>query len=511
MHRSPLDLFRGEPRRQQEELCTAIAERWNDFDVCVVSAPVATGKLRLAEAIARAAAWKRNGLSSNGAALVLPTNVLVDQALAELRSFETLHRADRYQCTNGYPGSCVDRKAAVGRHCVPPAGGRYAAGACPYIRDLGAARSGTKLVTNQHIYMAHRLYRDVVIFDEAHTLVALAQGLRATALWRPQYRWPRTMRHVDDVGAWIDEVGVADERMELLRAVVHGEVGGYSIDLSEGSFRGREAECIRLVPLEGSGGVADDPVNALWPPRTKKIFLLSATIGRLDVEALGLADRRVLYLRVDSPIPPENRPFHWYPVADMRHRNRNWEIDRLASFLDEEVFPAHAGERGIVHLPYALVDQLYTRCTKSRHRLRTYTSERKRETLSSWLGEGGDAILLAPGLTEGIDLAGDLATFQVIAVTPRKSIGDPGLSWLAANYPDRYTWLTVRDIEQAYGRVCRFPEDRGTTLYTDSSGAPELLSDLVSPTLREAYSTETRALLAATLQRDGHASPKGAP
>lgn len=472
--------FVGEPRAQQVEALEQLSDNWDRFDVFVLALPVAVGKSKLGEAACRAAASKR-GLHTS-AAYVVNNNLLLEQLAGSTKGFRQLRAKEWYACRDG--GSCSDRARRVGGHCKSYSGSHYAADGCPYLRDLRGARSAERLLVNQHIYLAHKLYRPVVVFDECHTLQALLQELAGRRLWRSTYRWPRSFETLDDVREWLDDPAAPrDEHVELLAGILDGSVRGYSVHLAEEELRGQPVECVKLLAVD----VRDAP-PVMWPPQVSKIILMSATISDVDVAALGLSGRRVCYISTGSPIPPERRPFVQCDVADLSYRGLQQPntVERLAAFLLDDVLPQHRGERGFVHASYSLARRLQE-IVGHHGRLRFHTRTNRVGEYDKWIADGSrDSVFVGSGMHEGVDLAGDRARFQLLTATPRRSVADPGLLYLAETDPAQYEWLTIREIAQAYGRVARSPDDFGVTISTDSSIRRELASPRVPTWLREA-------------------------
>jgi Rad3-related DNA helicase len=78
-------------------------------------------------------------------------------------------------------------------------------------------------------------------------------------------------------------------------------------------------------------------------------------------------------------------------------------------------------------------------------------------------------VLVASGMYEGIDLAGDLGEWQCITKVPWPSLGNPAIRYLAEQDPDWFNWETLRTVIQACGRVCRTPTDYGVTYILDGT------------------------------------------
>lgn len=489
--RTLTDAFVGTPRPSQRAALPEIEEALRAADVVVVDAPVAAGKSKLAEAIAR---WVTSvGCPFQGAAGVgVPSNALLDQYERGLGGGWTfLRRRDLYRChesdrSGGEEIGCEARKARTGGFCKAPGGNRWDPGACPWVRDLAAARGKrARVATTWHGWMAHSLGPRVAILDEAHGLVDFLAELGARRLWRSRWNWPRSVREIGDVERWIDSLPVAevdgDSLLSALRDALDGTTPSVQVAWGDADHFGRRTEFISLRPLDGAGA---PPV--LWPPgKTEKIVLMSATLSRIDLQAMGLTDRRICRVRMASEIPPDRRPLVHLPRWDSRFANR-----KIPSLLDgiAEVLDAHPGQRGVIHATYALASEI--RALTSRYpRLMFHSGPFDKGTaIERFLDPSTpeDSVLVISGQYEGLDLEGDRARFQILTSAPRPSLSDAATRWLLENRPEQYEWLTVRDLAQAYGRVCRGPDDFGVTVCLDASAARELASPLAPSWLREA-------------------------
>lgn len=467
--------FRGEPRASQVQALQWVERMWSRADVLVLVAPVAAGKTLIADCISRWVASARSPTAEESSVVVTPSNVLVDQYLQSCRGLDTLRRKSLYMCLNQPGRSCADRAEEVGHHCAPPDGNWYSAGACPYVRDLRRARSSRRLVMTYHALMAHKCHKQALIVDEAHNLIPFLRDLAATRLWAHEVGFPPDVDDTHGLRAWLADIrGPGDHPgLQLLDALLHGRTASHLIDIRPQEWRGSERPCVSLVPLD-----IQHEASPLWPRQVSKLVLMSATINQLDVRQLGLHRRRVATLELPSEIPVERRPVVYHPVADMSFARRDTETRKLATWLRDELLPAHAGERGLIHCTYAVARIL--REMNLGPRLVFHGAADRSARLAEWLeprGPADDRVLVACGLTEGLDLPGKLAEFQLIVNVPRASIDDPAVARQVEDRPLEYEWDTVRRVAQAAGRVCRGADDWGVTIITDASfGAREMQS-----------------------------------
>lgn len=486
--RTLLDAFSGDPRPSQLEALPEIEEALKSSDVVVIDAPVAAGKSKIAEAIARWSSSAEGGLGSAG--IGVPSNALLDQYQRGMSSpgWTYLRRRDTYECHTrnaGLPMSCQERKERIGGFCKSHSGNRWSEDSCPWVRTLAAVRGKrTKFVTNWHGWMAHSLAPAVSIQDEAHGLVDFLTELGARKLWRSKWHWPVSIRDIGDIEEWVDSLPSKDFELDAtlaqLRSVLSGDEPSTKLSWGEGEFFGKPSEYIALAPMNGSKA---PPV--LWPNnKTQKIVLMSATISEYDLEDMGLSEKRIGWVKMRSEIPEENRPFILLPRWDSRLAHRN--MDELRSGISE-VLDSHPQERGVIHATYGITDELRL-LTKKYPRLMFHNGPTdKGRAIEDFLNYSDEnAVLVISGQYEGLDLAGDRAGFQILTSAPRQSLSDQSLKWLSENSPERYEWLTVRDMAQAYGRVCRGPQDKGVTICLDRSSARELRSPLIPDWMRGA-------------------------
>ena len=459
-----------QPRDVQRELLLSLERAWRDHDVFVLNLPTAAGKTAIAETIAR---W------SGATSVITPTNNLVQQYLREFPKMPKLFKADEYQCRQGGRSgklSCARYRQMCGSGGKP---GKACSG-CPYTADLRRSKSqysNTRGIYNYYIYMAHKLYRPTLVVDEAHNIINTIRELNTRKLWQHEVRYPDDLRSEADILSWLRSISSPGELERDILADFEAPEGGvpkYVLERTKEPFGKSRQWCdvILARPLS----VSDAP-PIFWPRgKVRKIVLMSATIdSNLDLSDLGLASRRVWTFNADSPIPAENRPIIREYVS-----NRTLSAGTLPIILPklvgklEELAGRHSGEKGIVHATYSMSRQLQFAGLSGRFRF--HTAESARRSLKAWLESEGDDILVACGMTEGLDLAEDLARWQVIAKIPWPNLGNVAMRWMAESRPEWYAWQTIREVIQASGRVCRTPTDEGLTYILDP-GIDRLLRD----------------------------------
>ena len=455
---SILNHFPGTPRREQAEALLRLEQEWANADVFILSAPTGAGKSFIALTIAR---WthKQNRFKTS---ITTPTKLLVDQYLSLMPKLHTIRNMKDYVCTTYYEQEQTVSCKRARELCEEK---RFCAD-CPYMKAVKKAHVMPYGVYNSWTYMAHRLFRDVVIFDEGHLVLNMVQSLSAKKLWKWEYGYPNNVRNYQQLLTWVSGHKKRDTDAKLKKLYVELTSGKahYLVERTTDLFRGEEEEVLNLIPID----VRDAPPS-MWPhKKVKKLILLSATIGRKDVEALGLDRKRVCYIDVASPIPVERRPVHFTPIGNMSVAFQDQNMDALVYYI-ESVLDTRK-EAGMIHAPYSLALKLKERF-KGNPRMLFHTQSNKKEVYDRFRDEGPNAglVLVGSGLYEGISLDEDAGRWQLITKIPFPNLGEPGYRWIADKDPESYAWQAIRLVVQATGRICRGPEDFGETFIVDES------------------------------------------
>lgn len=436
-----------EPRDGQRTVLSALESQ--DWDVACIVAPTGAGKTVLGNTIL---SWLGDG------AYLTPTNMLVAQFRKEYPKWSSLQRKSNYKCAPNKT-SCSYTYNRQRRHCR----------GCPYVKDLRAIRVRKHKVLTYYMYMAHKLKSKNILFDEAHNIIPTVRDLEARKIWRHDVPYPSSMRTVGQLREWLAscpgyDVGFPnDPKLALLRAEL--EIAGdrrFLIEKGTDYWRGDERELIKLLPLDVSAAKPH-----LWAG-ARKLILMSATIGRKDIEELGLDKRRVLYIEAPSPIPATRRPIYMKSLGSFSYKAQGANLPKLASFIadKQKEFPK---SKGLVHITYGMRDQLKEHLTGSKYMW--HDGANKARVYKEWLMSPPESgrVLMACGMHEGLDLLHDLGRWQVIAKVPWASMADPAISYKAEKDPLWYQWEALKLVVQAAGRICRSPNDYGETTIVDSS------------------------------------------
>lgn len=411
-------------RPSQQTTLDWVQANWGRYDVFVLQAPVAAGKSALALTIGN---WANaNGLQCS---LTTPDNILVRQYVDDF-GLARLPRKNQFASGDLFRAAQSDFKSAPLK------------------------------VMNNYTLLSSRVYSHVQIMDESHELIPMLQDFEGITLWSHLCGLPDNINDAATLMLWAASRN--DKTGDKIVKMLGKNPLDYIIHRDETLYRGSLRERLRILPLTPKN---NRPI--LWPPsKVKKLILMSATINKPDIEDLGLHRRRVGYCEVPSDIPVHSRRCVVGPIGSMGQQSveSTWPnmIARIRELHNEY------GGRGFVHTTYELARRLEKECPDSAP-LIFHNSDNKNMRLNDWINNPNDKrTFIGCGLTTGLNLKGPNHRWQVIMKCMFPDLGDPAVSAKAERKEDWYAWSTIRSVVQAYGRICRGPEDMGTTHILDS-------------------------------------------
>jgi Rad3-related DNA helicase len=486
-------------RAGQREVIDAARDAFDEGrKVVVVEAPTGAGKSAIAVTLARQAA---------SAYLLTAQKVLQDQYQRDFDDLALMKGRANYPCE-------VAPTHAAAAPCL--AGRTFPeCDACQYFRAKDRALAAPRALMN-YAYFLHELNyaggfrpRELLVLDEAHNAEALLMGFVQVSVGDGQLERAGVdlrLPGYPDREALFD---FADDLRPRLAArareldAVLG-VGALPPDVELEQLRVRQWLDGQAARLRWLVDTRDDGVEwvvehrrddrgpqATFKPVTVAPFarellfdhadralLLSATV--LDPETflrgLGVEPDEAAVLQVASTFPPERRPLIARPVARLTRHHLDKDLPKLTAEITD-LFVDHETEKGVVHAhSYKIASAILQALPPDlRRRVVTHHDAAGREAaLEAHLTRPEPTVLLSPSMTEGLDLAGDLARWQVICKLPFPYLGDPQVAARRAEDPGWYEWRTCLTIVQAYGRAVRSEDDHAVTYLLDAD-APAFL------------------------------------
>jgi Rad3-related DNA helicase len=449
------------PRQQQADLLEQLQHHWEANDVIILDAPTGSGKSYLAQAVASTIAKNKQTVG-----ILTKDRMLVNQYTDEFPKLAKLKAKRDYPCNMKQNADLAGK--FYKKHWKHHRETDKCEGCSEYIRDLKKMRVSMQrpipTICNMHVHLAHRLYKNVLIVDEAHNLVSFLQELHTQHWWRHKVHFPNHVWDREGVKEWIDSLDqdtIKEHGLEPIAQEVNRRKPQHSFVRELHQWFGKWEERLKMVPFDIS---TKAPV--MWPGKMKMVFL-SATMNHKDLERLGLDKRRWVHLSAGSPIPEDNHPILIDNMQNMGYKHQSPKILLKLGQYIADVRNEEEG-RGLIHLPYSLAAKLKEQFNPDW--LMFHTPQSRLKQFDRWLESPNEEkkVLIASGMTEGIDLKGDRCTWQVIGKIPYPSLADPIIAEWARRDPEAYVWETLKELIQASGRVCRGPTDRGSTRVYDS-------------------------------------------
>lgn len=516
----------------------------NDCDVVTLEAPTGVGKSLIELVLCRYVA------SQDGSSyIVTPQKTLQDQ-LARLPGVRPMKGRGSYPC-GLVPGLNAAQAPCMRSKSMRDSNLECSDTNCAYFSALKLAKETSivchnyaSLIAQTHIG-GHFGQRTLICLDEGHTASGWIRNYMSLELTTSDLASLTTEDPPDDADAfmpWFRRVladigeipdGVPDRIVTtLMRVLSHRSVYGVPENLFE-------QYVAAMTGVEDAPKYEDwaleklaDPKVAVTPWHTavsqdgsdnkytctpirvapmanvltglgSKVLIVTATVLDSDLllKELGLSSRSTAEVMIDSAFDPDNRPIRTNYVGSMSYNSARATTPKL---IDELVRIAtyHGTEAGIIHtvshaLAYDVKRMLSDRITG---RTIVQMPREGRDTvierfLSGWYGP--NAILIGPGLMEGIDAKDDSARWQAMCKVPWPHRKDPVVSWFlddpnprAKRHGERwYTWKTAQACIQGIGRVCRTPNDYGITYLLDDGFRKVLSSPFVPKYVTDAIIT----------------------
>lgn len=455
-------------RTIQLSILAEVEENWKNYDVFVIPAMVGAGKSVIAMTILK---WQKS--MAKKVSIITPQVVLQNQYKEDFPEVPVLKGKSRYKCILPNSGSCEDSFDICENYCA----------GCPYAGTKAQIHSEGVGVFNFHSFLFSGLDPDVLIVDEAHCI----HDVLSSYYTKHMYKCQDGYGEVETIG---DAIVFLEKKLKTLNAEykqmridkdpaelkhmsklkreidnLHTVIGGvqanpkeFFFERKDTEFRRKPTEEINIKPLDLSNLSA-----VLWPKKGK-VILMSGTINDMDIQKLGLSMRRVLTVNCPSAIDADRRPIEFIPVANMSYKHQDISVPIMAKYL-LTLIDSHPGEKGLIHVPYALAVKLRT---KLKHpRLMWHTNEDKESVYKEFRDTPQPAVLVASGMAEGIDLPYDAGRWQAILKIQYPSLADNLMKYFMNHESQWYSWLTIRTLVQQCGRICRGPDDYGKTYVLD--------------------------------------------
>lgn len=205
--------------------------------------------------------------------------------------------------------------------------------------------------------------------------------------------------------------------------------------------------------------------------RARHVLIQSATIFDFATfrRILGIPDTAITF-SAPSDFPLCNRPIIYRPVGDMVRKTMDDAIPSLCNEI-ERIVDEFSTRKGVIHTHSYSINQRVCQHLAGEYGDRIIThgqNPRDREkAIRRHCASRGASVLVSPSLTEGIDLKGDLARFQIVCKVPYPRL-DVYTRERSTRDRSWYELQTAWRLVQMTGRAVRSDTDSATTFVLDS-------------------------------------------
>lgn len=493
---SPLELKLpkkfDEWRAGQVELLQRVLE--SDRRFIIVEAPTGAGKSLMA------AAWQK--LTKKRTLYMCTTKQLQDQVQHDFPYAKVLKGRANYP-TRNYPNITCDQCQITmeDNHCPYCVVEKRDDGVwihdCPYVGAKNALLKASFGVVNTALFMTEANFVgrlsgfEQVVLDEADGIEAQLMGFAELTVSKrvigllglepPQFltkeeTWgpwaAATVQHIDRIKRSLTKYTQAEQKSI---ENVYRKVGYFLGTLREGNVHW--VNCTTKQehaqgPWTWKPVKVDTQAHKLLWDHGKRWLLLSATVLSPEqfCRDLGIDRSDADFIRLPSTFPIENRPVHYYPVAEMKYDNREEAVPVVVAAIDA-ILARHPEEKIVIHaVSYWLLDQIIERSVHKRRLMYFKSAMGREKVIQRFRRAGNDAVLVAPGLERGLDLPYDQCRVVVIPKLPYPSLADKQVNARLHAYRDGNDWYTLqtaRALVQASGRGVRADDDTCTIYLLD--------------------------------------------
>lgn len=240
------------------------------------------------------------------------------------------------------------------------------------------------------------------------------------------------------------------------------------VDVERDEYKGEYKKTLEIRPIN----VGNFLQNRVWN-RADKTIISTATLpyrGNPDIwlHQVGLDPDNTLVISVPMPFPVQNRPIHTHKmVASMSNRGDDENWDEIMETLNE-ISKEHYNQKGLIHTAsYGRAERIVDSIDPDEHpylheNCIAHNNDRDSEVvIEDWQTSDHD-IMLSPSMMEGVDLPGEMATWQALLKVPYPS-RDSRTEYILNNKDWGWNWYFEKAlirVVQSYGRAIRSETDK---------------------------------------------------
>lgn len=394
---------------------------------------------------------------------------------------------------------------------------------CPYKEAKWKFDNGDIALTNFHLFLTYMLYLPqawkrssrVLIIDEAHNFEAVTCDFVSTKISKPLLK---ANGFTDDeitntykiFGDFPEDLTIADfcnivndkflniaqivmSRLSREETVVSMKklqsLGNNYIKWESLLFEYEKNKDNWIIEVEkvkkynGDNKLYDEyyefVAQPVWADNTLKekiwsrydfVIMMSGTLlnKKLISDINGLELDKTVYKEIESPFSVKNRPiYYFYDLGKQTYTNKQETWKHQLPIL-EKIMKKHKNEKGIIHTANYEI-QGWVSNGIIENRILAHTTDDRNDILNFHYQSKDPTVLVSPSMITGIDLTGDFSRHQTMIKIPYPNLGSKKIKKRNLTNKEWYSWKTVADLVQSYGRSIRSTEDKATTYILDGS------------------------------------------
>lgn len=198
------------------------------------------------------------------------------------------------------------------------------------------------------------------------------------------------------------------------------------------------------------------------------IIIMSATIidPKNFCKHLGISEYD--YIEVDSGFDHEKAPIHIMVKQKLNFSNLKTMLPTLAKQVSQ-ILQEHNTEKGIIHTHTQFITDYVKNNSRNSRLLCREIGVSNEDILDQHFHSKSPTVLVSPSMSYGVDLKGDLATFQVVLKAPWLPTNNKRVEKMMKLDKDWYINKMLCTLVQSCGRGIRSKDDKCVTYILDGS------------------------------------------
>ena len=481
---------------------------------CLLNLPTGTGKSFIS--VSMFCNWYKNFVNNNARVDVLTNSkILQQQYLKDFDFINNYKGRSNYYCQK-YDTDCGNGKELC-RVLKSPCD------SCPYDLAKNKWLMGDIGLTNFHLFNTLSLYQidvlkrreaNVLIIDESHDFESVYSDFLSTKISAKTLKkcgfGLKEIETLDD--KFISKIKFLNKYLEFLERklipMLNEKLSQFEREINNASSKKKTELGNYIQNIEGKllsfkhlfESHKNDPENIVldifinkndkmysgtelttqhvwvyeyiheyvWKHYDHIIFMSASILDKKMFSFInGLEDELTSYYEIPTPFPVNNRKIYYLKVGKMSWSSKEETFQKQIPWI-KKILAKYKNSKGIIHTTnYEITDWLKTNLVDER--LLFHDTDDRNDILEKHLSSTTPTVLVSPSMMSGIDLKDDLARFQILLKVPYPNISSNKIKSRQKTNSDWYTFKTIMDILQTYGRAVRSDTDYADMFILDSN------------------------------------------